>query len=305
MIPTFMIGRVIKMEVTKKHHSFWPALFVGPHLILFFIFFLIPSVFGLYISFTKWNLFGSPQWVGIKNYTQVLFDGQSIYHMQFMNGLKNTVIFVIFTTPLLIIFPLVLAVLLNMKPKFAKIFQSIFYLPGLFAVSAVMIIWNFLLSQSFGPLKTVFHFNTDVLGTQPWAWIALVGVTVWWVIGGNMIIYQAALNGVSKETLEAADLDGASSWQKFIHIMLPDIRFQLLFTTVTTTIGQFNVYGQPLMLTLGGPNNSTRVLMMDIQNNVFGNGVSQAGVSSAMAFLLGIVIMIVSAIQFILLRNNK
>lgn len=160
------------------------------------------------------------------------------------------------------------------------------------------------MNQSFGPLKSVFHINTDVLNSQPWAWIALVVVTVWWIIGGNMIIYQAALNGVSKETLEAADLDGASSFQKFTKIMLPAIRFQLLFTTVTTTIAQFNVYGQPLMLTNGGPNNSTRVLLMDIQNNVFGSGVSQAGVSSAMAFLLGIVIMIVSAIQFFLMRKD-
>lgn len=288
----------------KKRPNFWPVLFIGPHLLLFLVFFLAPTIFGLYISFTKWNLFSHPEWVGLKNYAEVLFDRGSIYHIQFLSGLKNTILFVVFTTPFLIFVPLILAVLLNTKPRFAKLFQSIFYLPNLFAISAVMIIWSFLMNQSFGPLKSVFHINTDVLNSQPWAWIALVVVTVWWIIGGNMIIYQAALNGVSKETLEAADLDGASSFQKFTKIMLPAIRFQLLFTTVTTTIAQFNVYGQPLMLTNGGPNNSTRVLLMDIQNNVFGSGVSQAGVSSAMAFLLGIVIMIVSAIQFFLMRKD-
>lgn len=293
------------MKAKKRHNWLWPTIFVGPHLILFLVFFMIPSVFGLYISFTKWDLFSTPKWVGFKNYIDVLFNGGSIYHSQFFSGLLHTIFFVIFTTPFLIIVPLTFAVLLNTKPKFAKIFQSIFYMPSLFAISAVMIIWSFLMNQSFGPLKSVFHINTDVLSTQPWAWIALVIVTVWWTIGGNMIIYQAALNGVSKETLEAADLDGASSWKKFTKIILPDIRFQLLFTTVTTTIAQFNVYGQPLMLTNGGPNNSTRVLLMDIQNNTFGTGVSQAGVSSAMAFLLGLVIMAVSAIQFFLMRKDN
>lgn len=292
------------MSKKEKSHWIWPALFVGPHLILFCVFFLIPSLFGLYISFTKWNLFDSPQWIGLKNYATILFNSDSIYHTQFTSGLSHTIIFVVLTTPFLIIVPLIIAILLNLKPRFVKIFQSIFYLPSLFAISAVMIIWSFLMNQSFGPLKSVFHWNTDVLSTQPWAWIALVVVTVWWTIGGNMIIYQAALNGVSKEVLEAADIDGASAWVKFRKIILPDIRFQILFTTVTTTIAQFNVYGQPLMLTGGGPNNSTRVLLMDIQNNTFGTGVSQAGVSSAMAFLLGIVIMIVSLVQFILLRRK-
>ncbi|WP_390409191.1 carbohydrate ABC transporter permease [Lacticaseibacillus jixiensis] len=289
----------------SKHRFAWPALFIGPHLILFVLFFLIPVLFGLYVSFTKWDLYSTPQWVGLKNYATILFDHGSVWHQQFTQGLGNTLIFVIFTTPLLIIVPLFIAVLLNLKPRFAKVFQSIFYLPNLFAISAVMIIWNFLFSQSYGPLKSVFHFHTDVLSNQPWAWIAIIVVTVWWIIGGNMIIYQAALNGVSKEVLESASLDGASAWQKFWNIYLPDIRFQLLFTTVTTTIAQFNVYGQPLMLTGGGPNNSTRVLLMDIQNNTFGQGISSAGVSSAMAILLGLVIMLVSVVQFFLMRKDS
>lgn len=290
------------MPRKKRKLNLWPAVFVGPHLIIFTIFFLIPVVFGVYISLTKWDLFNSPQFVGFQNYKTILFNSSSVWHEQFFNGLRNTLIFVVCSVPFLVIIPLLLAVLLNVKPKFNKIFQSIFYLPNLFAISAVMIIWNFLMSQSYGPLKSVFHFKVDVLYSQPWAWIALIVVTIWWIIGGNMIIYQAALNNVSHEVLEAADLDGASAWIKFRKIILPEIRFQLLFTTVTTTIAQFNVYGQPLMLTNGGPNNSTRVLLMYIQNNTFGQGVSSAGVSSAMAILLGVVIMIVSIIQFRLMR---
>ena len=103
---------------------------------------------------------------------------------------------------------------------------------------------------------------------------------------------------------EAADIDGASRWKKFIHITLPSIRGQLLFTIVTTTIAQFNIYGQPLMMTNGGPNGSTTVLMMNVQQNAFGSGQSLAGISSAMAVILGICITIVSMVQLFLLKNK-
>ncbi len=146
--------------------------------------------------------------------------------------------------------------------------------------------------------------DTPWTGTQPYAWLALVAVTVWWTIGGNMIIYQAALNGISKDFYEAADIDGATAFQKFFKITLPAIRGQILYTVVMTTIAQFNVYGQPLMLTAGGPNNSTRVLLMYIQQNAFGSGQSIAGIASAMAVILGVCIMAVSAVQFKFLRNK-
>jgi multiple sugar transport system permease protein len=119
-----------------------------------------------------------------------------------------------------------------------------------------------------------------------------------------MIIYQAALNGISKDLYEAASIDGANSVQKFFKITLPSIRAQILYTVVITTIAQFNVYGQPLMLTKGGPTSSTTVLLMYIQENAFGSGISIAGIGAAMAVILGICIMIVSAIQFFFLRQR-
>ena len=242
--------------------------------------------------------------MGFENFKEILFDSNSIYHTQFFNGAKNTILFVIFTVPLCIIVPLALATMLHAKPKLYKLFQSLFYIPTLFAVSAVMLIWGFLLSLSYGPLPKWFGLKVDIASTQPWAWIALVLITVWWCIGQNLIIYVAALGGVPTEQIEAAKIDGAGNFMIFRKILMPNIRFQLFFTTVTTTIAQFNVYGQPLMLTNGGPNNSTRVLMMDIQQNAFGSGVPAAGMASAMAVLLGLVIMVVSLIQFIAMRKQ-
>lgn len=288
----------------KKKVNLWPAFFVGPHLLIFIVFFLIPAVYGIYISFTKWNLFTSPEFVGLDNYRTILFDNDSSFYQQFHNGLKNTFLFVIFSVPFCILVPLIIATALSAKPKMAKFFQSVFYLPSLFAISAVMIIWQFLLSVSYGPLSNYFDVDTNFVNTQPYAWIVLALVTVWWSIGGNMVIYLAALNGVSKDLLEAASLDGAGPVSRFFKVVLPSIKFQILFTLVTTTIAQFNIYGQPLMLTQGGPNDSTRVLLMYIQQNAFGRGASIAGMSSAMAVMLGLCIMVVSAFQFFLLKDK-
>lgn len=288
---------------SKKKLSGWPVLFIGPHMILFILFFLVPAVIGVYVSFTEWDLFSSPIFIGLDNFKTILFDQDSLYHTQFFNGMKNTLFFAVISVPLCIAIPLLLAVALSAKPKMMRFFQSVLYLPTLFAISAVMIIRGFLLSKSFGPIKEVFGIDINFVGTQPWAWIAILIVTIWWTLGGNLIIYVAALNGVPREQMEAAELDEASSVVKFFRISLPSIRNQLIFTTVMTTIAQFNIYGQPLMLTGGGPNNSTRVLMMYIQENAFGSSTSVAGMSSAMAILLGIVIMIVSVFQFIMIKK--
>ncbi len=288
-----------------KKINFWPGIFIGPHLILFLIFFLAPAVFGVCIAFTDWDLYSTPIFVGLDNFKTILFDTESIYHEQFLNGVKNTLLFVAMEVPLCIIVPLFLAVMLSARPFLHKFYQSLIYLPTLFAISAVMIIWGFQLSLSYGPFQEWFGLDVNLTATQPWAWIAIVVVTLWWGAGGNMIIYVAALNAVPKEQLEAAQLDGAGNVARFFKIILPNIRSQILFTTVMTTISQFNIYGQPLMLTSGGPNNSTRVLMMYIQQNAFGTGISTAGMSAAMAVLLGLIIMVFSSIQFVMNRKSN
>ncbi|WP_317914656.1 sugar ABC transporter permease [Carnobacterium maltaromaticum] len=298
------------MEITpsiaksKRNKRLVPWLFVTPHLLIFIIFFLIPVVFGIYISLTEWDLVSAPTFVGFKNFQEILFQKDSTFYEQFHNGLKNTFAFVLLSVPFCIIVPLLLAAALNAKPKLGKLFQSLFYLPSLFSISAVVIIWTLMFNVTYGPINNLFNLDIVWTGTQPYAWVAIVVVTVWWTIGGNMIIYQAALNGISKDFYEAADIDGASSVQKFFKITLPSIKGQLLYTMVITTIAQFNVYGQPLMLTAGGPANSTRVLLMNIQQNAFGSGQSIAGIASAMAILLGFCIMIVAGLQFKLLRNK-
>lgn len=299
------INRPIETKRDKNKKKYSPYLFLLPHLIFFIIFFLGPSLYGIYISLTDWNLYGTPEFIGFDNYRTILFDKDSTFYTQLYNGLVNTFKFVLFSVPACVIVPLIIALALHTKPKFHKFFQVLFYMPTLFAISAVTLLWGFMFNPSQGPINNMLDLEVLWTSTQPYAWIVLVVVTVWWTMGKNMIIYQAALNGVPEEIYEAADIDGADGTQKFFKITMPMIKNQLLYTIVTTTIAQFNIYGQPLMLTKGGPANSTRVLLMYIQENAFGTGQSIAGIASAMAVVLGVCILLVSAIQFVYLTRDN
>lgn len=281
----------------KTRRKILPIMFITPHLILFLVFAMIPIIYGLYISFTKWNFLGAPEWVGLANYKEILLNTESTYYRQFMNDLKNTFLAVLFNVPPSIVIPLILAIALNVKVRGNKIFQSIFYLPCLLSLSAVAIIWIQILNKRFG-VPSVFGINAALTVEQPWAWLTIVVMSTWWGIGTNMVIFQAALGGVPKELYESAAMDGAGAVKRFFYITVPSIRFQLLYTIVMTTIAGFNIYGQPLMLTEGGPNGSTTVLIMEIRKLAFGTGQPIAGMASAMAICLGIVILIISAIQF-------
>ena len=289
----------------KKKLNLAPVFFVGPHLILFAVFIFLPTLYGIYASFTKWNLMSDPVWVGLDNYRTILFDTKSTFHTQFNNGLRNTLVFVALSVPLLIVIPLMVAVALeHKKVKMKTLIQSILYIPGLISISAAALIWSLMFNKQLGITGNVFGSDTVWASHQPYAWIIIIVLTVWGGVGGNMIIYRASISGVGQDLYEAAEIDGAGPIRKFFSITLPSIRFPLIFTFVMTTAGAFNVFGQPLMMTDGGPQQSTHVLMMYIRQLAFGNGESIAGMASAMAVLLGLVILVISALQYYVMNRN-
>ncbi|RRJ66882.1 sugar ABC transporter permease [Paenibacillus oralis] len=282
-----------------------PVFFVGPHFILFAVFVFVPTIYGIYASFTQWNLMNDPVWVGLQNYKTILFDGDSTFYNQFRNGLKNTFIFVGLSVPILIVLPLLIAVALeHKKVKLKGVIQSILYVPGLISISAAALIWLLIFNKQLGIAGNVFGSDVVWAANQPYAWIIIIVITVWGGVGGNMIIYRASINGVAKDLYEAAEIDGAGAVRKFFSITLPSIRFPVIYTFVMTTAGAFNVFGQPLMMTDGGPRQSTHVLMMYIRQLAFGTGESIAGMASAMAVLLGLVILVISALQYYVMNRN-
>lgn len=289
----------------KNKNKLAPVFFVGPHFILFVIFVFVPTIYGIYASFTQWNLMNDPVWVGLQNYKTILFDGDSTFYNQFRNGLKNTFIFVGLSVPILIVLPLLIAAALeHKKVKLKGVIQSILYVPGLISISAAALIWLLIFNKQLGIAGNVFGSDVAWAANQPYAWIIIIVITVWGGVGGNMIIYRASINGVAKDLYEAADIDGAGAVRKFFSITLPSIRFPVIYTFVMTTAGAFNVFGQPLMMTDGGPRQSTHVLMMYIRQLAFGTGESIAGMASAMAVLLGLVILVISTLQYYVMNRN-
>ncbi len=288
-------------ELPKR---FEPALFILPHLIIFSVFFIFPFFYGLVISLYDWHHFFPEQrtFIGLANYRRILFETDHIYYEYFWRGLRNTLTFVALSVPLLVAFPLFIASLINTEPRGYKLFRAIFYLPSLFSIATLVLIWRWVLNTNLGVLNlTLAHLgvgtNIAWLSSQPFAWISLVMMTVWWTIGGNMIIFTAALKDVPDMLYESADIDGANLFQKFFRITLPSIRNQLVYIFIMTTLASFNVFGQPQLATGGGPQQTTTVLMMYIRNIAFGGGRPRPGIATAMAVCMGIIMIIISIAQ--------
>lgn len=189
--------------------------------------------------------------------------------------------------PVLMILPLLIALLINRCSGTGKFFMSAFYFPSILSVATVCIIWYFMFDTNAGILNNFFKTNIPWITKQPYAWISIFILSSWWGIGGNMVLYLAGLSNVSKECLEAAALDGAGVWASFIHITLPGLKNTLVYVLTMTTLSCFNVFGQPNILTAGGPDSSTTVAMMNIYNTAFGG--SKFGRACAMSILMALI----------------
>ena len=288
-------------ERRKVHHDLLPYGYIAPHLFFFIVFFITPAVYGVYAAFTKWDLFNEPVFIGLDNFKTMLFDSQNTYYQQLRNGLWNTIKFVLYTVPFCILVPLTLALAMHTKCRGSKLFQAVYYFPSLLSITTVTLSWRYMFSPDYGVVNRFFGSTANWF-TPPYSWIVIVVITVWWCTGSTMVIYQSALASIPQDHYEAASVDGAGAWQKFLHITLPGMRYPLMYTFVTSVVAQFNIYGQPLMITGFANREANAVLLMYIQENAVKKQV--AGMSAAMALILGLCIMTVSYFQLKLMRSN-
>lgn len=278
-----------------------PYAYIAPHVILFIVFSLIPILYGVYTAFTKWDLYNEPIFTGLSNFKTILLDNANTYYNQLRNGLWNTIKFVVYVTPFCILVPLLLAMATRKITKGSKILQTVYYLPALMSTTTVMLAWDYFFRYSYG-------FAVNFLGSKwnwfspPYSWVMLVIVTVWWVNGGNMVIYQSSLASIPEDQYEAAAIDGANAWQKFRFVTLPNMSYPMMYTLVTTLVAQFNVYGQPNLLMGYEYSGANAVLMMYVKDTAFMQGV--AGIASSMALVLAAVIMVVAMIQIRMMRGD-
>lgn len=291
-----------------------PLLFLLPHLFFFFCFKLFPTMAGIFAAFTNWPLGALPKWIGLENFRTVFLDQSSQYYWQLRWGFANTVKFVVLCVPLRIVVPLMLAWGVSTKCTGSRLSQSLYYLPALLSLSVVMVSWNYMFHTTYGVINTVFGLGKlKWVSTDPYNWIALIIITVWWGCGSNLVIYQSALASVPAELLEAANVDGAGAFQTFFRVTLPSIKFPLQYTIITSIIAEFGIWGQPAMFNKGGvtlevvngvAHPANKMLLQYIMENGFGNFGVNAGVASVMSLVLGGCMFVVSVLQFRAMREK-
>jgi multiple sugar transport system permease protein len=282
-------------------------LFLAPFLILFGIFVLWPAIYGLWISLHDWNpLVPLQPWVGLQNYID-LFTAGSVTSADFWQSMRATGIFTVASVPLLLAIPLLIAVLLNQKIRGGTVFRAIFFAPYVLGVAVLGVIWRYLLDPQLGVLNHVLGAlglpsNIPWTVDVPWAWVSLVGVTVWWTLGFNTVILLAGLKGISADLYDAAAMDGAGLIRKFWNVTLPGLRPVMTFVTTITILASANMFGQAYLLTKGGPGHATRTAIMFIADE--GLSQNQMGAAAAMSYVLFACLAIISIINFRVQREK-
>jgi multiple sugar transport system permease protein/alpha-1,4-digalacturonate transport system permease protein len=276
--------------------------FILPNLIGFGVLTLYPVLTLFYISFTNWDIFGTAHWIGIANYQRLVSDNQ------FHTALLNTLYYCAITIPLTLVTSLSLALLLNTKLRGVMFFRTAAFFPYITSIVAIAVVWNLLFSPQYGPVNEVLRalgiaHPPGWLTSDDWAMPAVAIISTWRDMGYYMVLFLAGLQAVPRELHEAARVDGANAFQRFVSVTVPMLRPTTFFVIVILTINSFKVFDLILVMTQGGPGTSTLVLSQFIYRVGFTEyHFGYASAASVVLFLLAIVTTIV---QFAVNRRGE
>lgn len=265
-------------------------IFILPAILGTLIFIIIPVICSFGLSFAKWDLLNPIEFVGLANYKEIF--KEPLFGKIFL----NTVVFAFATSILGVIIPLVLAVILNSKIRGSEFFKTAYFLPFITPMIVIGIVWQWIFDPNIGLLNKVLHLHINWLYDTHWALPALIIVSVWKLIGYNMIIFLSSLSGISNSMFEAAKIDGASPFKTFWHVTIPLMSPTIFFVVIITAISSFQVFDLIYLMTQGGPLDSTNVLVYAIYKNAF--EYFNAGKASAIAYVLFVVILVLTLIQW-------
>ena len=286
----------VKKQKSKIKSSIPGWLFASPWIIGFIVFFALPLVASIYFSFTSYSILKPGEFVGVENYKNLFQDDL------FWKSIYNTIYFTVFYVPLSIIFGVALAMMLNMKVKGMAFYRTIFFLPTLVPHVALAVLWMWLLNPGFGLVNGMLDLigiqGPNWLGSETWSKPSLILMSLWG-IGQAVIIYLAGLGDIPDEFYEAAEVDGASWWQKTRHVTIPLLTPVIFFNLVMGAIGAFQQFTLPYTMTQGQgtPANSLTFYVMHLYDNAF--KYFQMGYASAMAWSLFMLINALPAVIFV------
>lgn len=280
---------------------FWVC--VAPWVIGFILFTLGPMLYSLYISFTDWNIVNAPTWVGLQNYIRIFTQDPD-----FIQSLKVTSLYAIFSIPLSLITALFLAVLLNEATNGVSFFRTTFYLPTIVSAVAAAVLWQWILNPRFGPVNGLLR----VFGIEGPGWFSDPKYALWgliimstWSVGGQMLIFLAGLKGIPKILYEAAEIDGAGRPARFWKITLPMLSPTIFFNLVMAVIGAFQTFDSAYVIStaragvIGGPLKSTLFYMLNLYDLAFAK--QRMGYATALAWILFLIIL---SLTLLVLRSS-
>ncbi|MDL2327208.1 sugar ABC transporter permease [Ruminococcaceae bacterium OttesenSCG-928-A11] len=296
----------------KKHGSGSPlmrrnaltaSLFLLPSFLFLAAFVFWPMIYSVVLSLYEWNPLKDPVFVGGANYTALMQDDL------WWTSLKQTLYYIVLNVPVIVLCSVGLALLVvslgKRLPRLANFFKGLFFIPTMMSLVATAIVWLWLLSTNYGALNSLLgSFGIQAvewLSNTKMSMISIVIVTVWRWAGYYMVIFIAGLQSIPPHYYEAAEIDGASAWRKFLHITLPQLYPTIFFVALMSIIGSFQEFDLFYMLTLGGPRTSTYVTGFYMWKTGFSN--LKMGYASAMSTVLFVIMLIFTVIQ--LRINNK
>ena len=265
-------------------------LFILPAIVGTFIFIVIPTIASFTLSFADWDLLNDIKYVGLQNYYEIFTD------KVFVKILINTFVYSISVTACGVIIPLNLACILNSKIWFKDFYKTAYFIPFVTPMIVSAIVWEWIFDPNIGCLNQFLHLHINWLYDTNFAMPALIIVSVWKLIGYNMIIFLAGLTGINSELLEASKIDGANAIQTFTKITIPLLSPTIFFVVIITAISSFQVFDLIYLMTQGGPLDSTNVIVYAIYKNAF--EYFRIGKASALAYVLFVIIFILTSLQW-------
>lgn len=278
----------------KQKTALIAYIFILPQIIGMFCFILGPMVASLVISFSRWNLVDTPQWVGFENFRIQFHDPL------FWKVVLNTAYYSLVSVPLGIVISLGLALVLNQKIKGVTWYRSVYFIPVVTPMVAVALVWSWLYNPDFGAINTVLNYvgikGPKWLSDTTWAMPSVIIMSIWKGLGFNMVIFLAGLQDIPEQLYEAAGLDGADRWHKFKNITLPMLSPAIFFVMIMSVISSFQVFSQIYIMTEGGPANFTNVIVLHIYNLAFKYW--KMGEGCVVGWVLFSIVLLFTLIQF-------
>lgn len=270
-------------DLNDRYSGFW---FVLPALLGTFIFIVIPIFCSFALSFTEWDLLNEIKFVGLDNY-------KAIFSLsEFKQIFLNTFVYAISTTIFAVIIPLVLADVINQKIRGAEWFKTIYFIPFITPAVVIAIVWSWIFDPNIGGVNLLFSTKLEWLFDTRLAMPVLIFISVWKLIGYNVVLFLTGFSTINQNIYEAAKIDGAGVKATFFKITLPLMRPTIYFVTLVTAISSFQVFDLIYVMTEGGPQNSTNVIVYSIFKYAF--EYFDIGKSCALAYVLFVVILVLS-----------